>query len=289
MSTASKLAPPTPTLPLPRVPTVVIAPSRGLTSLQLDRLWQYRELLYFMIWRDVKVRYKQTVLGVAWVALQPLLTVLIFTLLFGLLLKVPSGDTPYPVFALSGVIVWQYFTGSLSRVSTSLVNSAHLITKVYFPRLIIPLAGSLSGLVDFCVGLCLMLVTMIVYGVWPDTTMALLPGFLILAMITALGFGLWLAALNVRYRDVNHLIPFVVQTWMYVTPIAYGSSLIPERFRWVLGLNPMTGVVEGFRWTLLRQQPPGDLFALSVCISVIVLVTGVVYFQRTERQFADII
>lgn len=288
MSAVSNMVPPT-SSPLVRVPTVVIAPSRGWSSLQLDRLWQYRELLYFMVWRDVKVRYKQTVLGVVWVALQPMLTVLIFTLLFGMLLKVPSGDMPYPVFALSGIVVWQYFTGSLSRVSGSLVNSAHLITKVYFPRLIIPLAGALSGLVDFFVGLGLMMITMVVYHVRPTVMLALLPAFLLLAMITALGFGLWLAALNVRYRDVNHLVPFVIQTWMYATPIAYGSSLIPDHYRWILGLNPMTGVVEGFRWALLRQPPPGDLFVLSVLISVIVLATGVMYFRRTEHEFADII
>lgn len=271
------------------VPTVVIAPSKGWTSFQLDRVWHYRELLYFLIWRDVKVRYKQTALGVMWVALQPLLTTVIFTVLFDLLLKVPSGDAPYPVFALSGLVVWQFFAGALTRVSTSLVGSAHLITKVYFPRLIIPLTGLLSGLVDFGVGIGLMMIAMVIYNIRPHAALLLLPGFLILAMATALGFGLWLAALNVRYRDVNHLVPFMVQTWLYVTPVAFGSTLIPERLRWLLGLNPMTGVVEGFRWALLNQPPPGGLFVLSVMISVVVLITGMIFFRQTERTFADII
>ncbi len=270
-------------------PLLVIEPSRGWVSLQLDRLWHYRELLFFLVWRDVKVRYKQTALGVAWVVLQPLLTTAIFTVLFGLLLNVPSGDIPYPLFALSGLVVWQYFAGSLNRSSTSLVGSANLITKVYFPRLIIPFAGVLSGLVDFAVGFGLLLVLMLIYRFPPTPTMLLLPFFLLLAMATALGFGLWLSALNVKYRDINHLIPFLMQIWLYVTPVAFGSTLIPERYRWLLGLNPMTGVVEGFRWALLGQQPPGRLFALSVIITLVVLATGLVFFRRTERTFADLV
>lgn len=271
------------------VPTLVIAPSHGWISLQLDRLWAYRELLYFLVWRDVKVRYKQTALGVAWIVLQPLLTTLIFTVLFGLLLDVPSGDVPYPVFALTGLIPWQYFAGALTRTSTSLVGNSHLITKVYFPRLIIPLTGVLSGLVDFVIGFGLLVVTLFIYRVKPTAAAALLPAFLLLAMATALGFGLWLAALNVRYRDVNYLVPFLVQIWLYATPVAYGSTLIPERYRWLLGLNPMTGVVEGFRWALLGQEPPGRLFGLSVTITTLVLITGLFYFRKTERTFADIV
>lgn len=271
------------------IPTLVIEPSHGWLSLQLDRVWAYRELLYFLAWRDVKVRYKQTALGVLWIVLQPLLTTLIFTILFGLLLKVPSGDVPYPVFAMAGLIPWQYFAGSLTRASTSLVGSANLITKVYFPRLIIPLTGVLGGLVDFAIGFVLLLVMMVIYRIKPTPAVVLLPAFLLLAMATALGFGLWLAALNVRYRDVGYLVPFLVQIWLYVTPVAYGSTLIPEQYRWLLGLNPMTGVVEGFRWALLGQEPPGPLFILSVTISLIVLVSGLFYFRRTERTFADIV
>jgi lipopolysaccharide transport system permease protein len=257
--------------------------------LQLDRLWRYRELLYFLVWRDLKVRYKQTALGILWIVLQPLLTTFIFTVLFGLLLQAPSGNVPYPVFALTALIPWQYFSGSLTRASTSLVNSANLVTKVYFPRLIIPLTGVLAGLVDFAIGFVLLIVVMAIYGIRPSQAALLLPAFLLLAMATALGFGLWLSALNVRYRDVNYLVPFLVQIWLYATPVAYGSALIPEQYRWLLGLNPMTGVVEGFRWALLGQEPPGRLFALSVTITIIILMTGLVYFRRTERTFADIV
>lgn len=269
-------------------PVLIIQPSRGI-SLQLDRLWHYRELLYFLVWRDVKVRYKQTALGVLWILLQPLLTTAIFTVLFGLLLNVPSGDIPYPVFALTGLIAWQYFAGSLTRSSTSLVGSANLITKVYFPRLIIPISGVLGGLVDFAIAFVLLLILLLIYRLPLLPTMILLPAFLLLAMATALGFGLWLSALNVQYRDINYLIPFLVQIWLYATPVAYGSTLIPQQYRWLLGLNPMTGVVEGFRWALLGQQPPGQLFVLSILITLIVLVTGLIFFRRTERTFADIV
>jgi lipopolysaccharide transport system permease protein len=271
------------------VPTLVIQPSSGWLSLQLGRIWAYRELLYFLVWRDVKVRYKQTALGVGWIILQPLLTTFIFTILFGRLLSVPTGDIPYPVFALTGLIPWQYFAGSLSRSSTSLVGSANLISKVYFPRLIVPLSGVFGGLVDFAVGMVMLVIVMLIYGVtWTPAILAL-PLFLLLAMATALGFGLWLSALNVQYRDVNYLVPFLVQIWLYVTPVAYGSTLIPEQYRWLLGLNPMTGVVEGFRWALLGTEPPGPLLALAVAITTVVLISGLYFFRRTERTFADIV
>jgi len=272
----------------------IIEPTRGLASLQLRAVWQYRELLFFLAWRDIKVRYKQTALGVLWIVLQPLLSTVVFTLLFGGLLKVPSSGAPYALFALAALVPWQYFAGSMSRVGGSLVNSAHLITKVYFPRLIIPLSGVISTLVDFAIGFGVLIVLLVVYRV-PLTLQALwLPAFLLLAVVTALGFGLWLAALNVRYRDVNYLIPFILQIWMYITPVVYGSSLIPERYRFLLALNPMTGVVEGFRWALLSGSmpdfvPPGPLFGISVAISLVVLVSGVVFFRNTERTFADVI
>ncbi len=274
----------------------IIAPTRGLAALQLRAVWEYRELLFFLAWRDIKVRYKQTALGVAWIVLQPLLSTVIFTLLFGGLLRVPSDGAPYALFALAALVPWQYFSGSLSRVGTSLVNSAHLITKVYFPRLIIPLSGVISTLVDFAIGFGVLVVLLITYRVPLTANVLWLPAFLLLAIITALGFGLWLAALNVRYRDVNYLIPFLLQIWMYCTPVVYGTSLIPERYRWLLALNPMTGVVEGFRRALLQgagvssqAAGGGALTALSVAISLLVLVSGVVFFRNTERTFADVI
>ena len=273
---------------------VVIEPTRGWTSLQLRAMWEYRELLYFLVWRDLKVRYKQTVLGVAWVLLQPVVSMAVFSVLFGGLLKVPSDGVPYPLFAYAALLPWNYFASSLSKSSTSLVGSAHLITKVYFPRLIIPLSGVLSGLVDFGIAFLVLVGLMVYYGVTPTWAIVLLPAFLLLAVLTALGFGLWLSALNVRYRDINYLIPFLVRVWMYLTPVIYGSTIIPERFRFLLSLNPMTGVVEGFRWALLGNRladarPPGVLFAVSIAVTLLVLVGGVLFFRHTEDTFADII
>ena len=273
---------------------IIIQPTRGLASLQLGAVWEYRELLYFLVWRDVKVRYKQTALGVAWVILQPLISMVVFSLLFGQLLKVPSGEVPYPIFAYAALLPWNYFAASLTRSSTSLVGSAHLITKVYFPRLVIPISGVLSGLVDFAVAFLVLVGLMIYYGIVPTWAVVWLPAFLLLALATALGVGMWLSALNVRYRDVNYLVPFLVQVWMYLTPVVYGTTLIPERFRFLLALNPMTGVVEGFRWALLGRRlaearAPGPLLAVSVGISLVILVSGAIFFRSTERTFADII
>jgi lipopolysaccharide transport system permease protein len=276
------------------IPTIVIQPSRGLAALGLRDVWAYRELLYFLAWRDVKVRYKQTVLGVLWVVLQPLVSMIIFTVLFGILLRVDSGNVPYPVFAFAGLLPWNYFSQALTRSSTSVVNSSHLITKIYFPRLVIPLSGVLSSLVDFAIAFGALILLMIVYGIVPTAGLLLLPVLIGLAMVTALGFGLWLSALNVRYRDVGYLLPFLIQIWMYVTPVVYGSNLIPERFRFLLSLNPMTGVVEGFRWALLGPAAVGDylsapLLGISIGISLVVLVSGAFFFRSTERTFADIV
>jgi lipopolysaccharide transport system permease protein len=278
----------------PVVPTVVVQPTRGLAALQLRALWEYHELLYFMVWRDVKVRYKQTALGVAWIALQPVISTVVFTVLFGVLLNVPSGGVPYPVFALAGLVPWNYFAGSLTKSSTSLVGSSHLISKVYFPRLIIPLSGVLSGLVDFGVTFGVLILLMAFYRVTPTWGVLLLPAFLLLAMATALGFGLWLGALNVRYRDVNYLVPFLVQIWMYLTPVVYAVTLIPEPYRWLLALNPMTAVVEGFRWALLGSAAPASqggiaLLVVSLAVVVVVLISGLFFFRSTERTFADVI
>ena len=274
--------------------TVIIRPTTGLASLQLGALWEYRELLYFMVWRDIKVRYKQTLLGILWIVLQPFITIIIFTFLFGRLLNVPTGDVPYPVFLYSALLPWQYFATSLSRSSTNLVGNAHLINKVYFPRLAIPISGVLSGLVDFAVAFLVLAALMLYYRIVPTSAVIFLPLFLLLAVLTALGFGLWLSALNVRYRDVNYLVPFIVQSWMFLTPVVYGATLIPESYRWLLALNPMTGVVEGFRWALLGNYldsaaPPSWLFVVSILIMLIVLISGLFYFRSTEKTFADII
>lgn len=282
-------------LPLPaRAPTVVIQPSRRWAPLDLAALWEYRELLYFLVWRDVKVRYKQTLLGAGWIILQPVVSMIVFSLLFGALLNVPSNGVPYPLFAFAALLPWNYFAGSLARTSGSVVNSANLISKVYFPRLVVPLGGVVAGLVDFCVAFVVLIGLMLFYRMAPTPAIVLLPGFLLLAMATALGFGLWLAALNVRYRDVNYLVPFLVQIWMYLTPVIYPATIIPERYRWLLALNPMTGVVEGFRWALLGgyltdAHAPRGLFAMSVGISLAVLISGAYFFKATERSFADVI
>jgi len=283
-------------LPPDAPPTVVIKATRGLSALQLHALWEYRELLYFLVWRDIKVRYKQTALGITWVVLQPVISTLVFTVIFGLLLNVPSNGLPYPVFAFAGLLPWQYFASALTRTSSNLVDNTNLITKVYFPRLIIPLSGVVSSLVDFAVGLVMMAVLMAIYRVQLSWAVLLLPLFLLLAMATALGFGLWLSALNVRYRDIKQLLPFVVQLWMYVTPVIYPVTIIPAPLRPLLALNPMTGVVSGFRWALLGDasavtgmQAPALLFAISVVITIVVLISGLFYFRSTERTFADII
>jgi lipopolysaccharide transport system permease protein len=260
----------------------------------LGDVWQYRELLLFLAWRDVKVRYKQTALGVAWVVLQPLIAIVIFSAIFGLLLKVPSGDVPYPVFSYAALLPWTYFAGALTRSSTSLVGSAELIRKVYFPRLLVPTSAVVSGLVDLGVAFILLIALMAFFGIAPTPAAALLPVFVVLATLTALAFGLWLSALNVRYRDINYIVPFMVQIWMYVTPVIYGVDIIPERFRFLLGLNPMTAVVEGFRWALLGRAAPvyqtsGWIYAISLCVLAVVLISGLVYFRTTERTFADIV
>jgi lipopolysaccharide transport system permease protein len=247
-----------------------------------------------LVWRDIKVRYKQTALGVVWVILQPLASMVIFTVLFGVLLNAPSGDVPYPIFAFAGLLPWNYFSFALTRSSTSVVTNANLVTKIYFPRVMIPLSAVISGLVDFAVSLVVFAVMMAVFGIVPTLSVLLLPLFLLLAIVTSLGFGLWLSALNVRYRDINHLAPFMVQIWMYLTPVVYATTLIPERFRFLLSLNPMTGVIEGFRWALLGPGvtdtvlAPG-LVALSVGISLVVFLTGLVFFRTTEKTFADIV
>jgi lipopolysaccharide transport system permease protein len=271
-----------------------LRPAKGLAALNLRDLWDYRELIYFLTWRDLKVRYKQTILGFTWVMLQPVINMVVFTILFGQLLNVPTGGIPYPIFSFAALLPWGYFAGSLTRSSTTLVGSANLISKVYFPRMVIPISGVISGFVDFAVAFIILLGMMIFYKITLSWNILFLPLFLLLAMLTALGFGLWLSALNVRFRDINHIVPFLIEIWKYVTPVIYGATLIPEKYRFILGLNPMTGVVEGFRWAILGKNyadtfHPGPLFIISIVISLIVLISGVFFFRNTERTFADII
>lgn len=277
-----------------QIPITYLRPVKGLAALNLKDLWDYRELIYFLTWRDLKVRYKQTLLGFTWVILQPVINMVVFTILFGQLLQVPTDGIPYPIFSFAALLPWLYFAGSLTRSSTTLVGSANLISKVFFPRMVIPIAGVLSGIVDFLVSLIVLIGMMLVYQIIPTWNLLMLPVFLFLAMLTALGFGLWLSALNVRFRDINHLVPFIIEIWKYATPVIYGSTLIPEKFRFILGLNPMTGVVEGFRWAILGSKyvenfNPGPLFIVSISITLVVLISGIVFFRNTERTFADII
>jgi lipopolysaccharide transport system permease protein len=270
--------------------SVVITPSRGWVALRLGELWDYRELLYFLTWRDIKVRYKQTVLGALWAIVQPVLTMVVFSIVFGRLAGIPSDGLPYPLFAFCALLPWQLFAHALTESGNSLVGSQNLITKVYFPRLVIPLAAVVVGLVDFGVAFSVLLGMLAWYGVVPPVTAVMLPLFVLLALATALGVGLWLSALNVQYRDVRYTIPFLTQFWLFITPVAYPASLIPEPWRPVYALNPMVGVVEGFRWALLgRGQGPGLALAVSVGVTLLLLLTGLAYFRRMERTFADVV
>jgi lipopolysaccharide transport system permease protein len=267
-----------------------VAPSRGWVSLKLGELWAYRELLYFLVWRDIKVRYKQTALGAAWAVIQPFFTMVVFSLFFGRLAKMPSDNIPYPIFAYAALVPWTFFANGLTESSNSLVGSANLIKKVYFPRLAVPIAAVLAGLVDFAIAFVVLVGMMLYYGVAPTANVLWLPLFLLLALATALGTGLWLSALNVQFRDVRYVVPFTVQFWLFATPIAYPSSLLPEPWRTVYGLNPMAGVVEGFRWALLgTNTKPGAMVALSSLVAALLLAGGAFYFRRMEKTFADVV
>jgi lipopolysaccharide transport system permease protein len=269
-------------------PVQRIQPPRAWFELRLAELWQFRELIYFFVWRDVKIRYKQTVIGVAWVIVQPLLTMLMFTIFFGRLAKMPSQGLPYPVFYLAAVVPWAYFSNALLSVTNIMVENQRVITKVYFPRLVLPISAAFSGLVDFFVGFLVLVVFTLSYGMRPSLPILLLPLFLLLAVMTVLGVGLWLSALNALYRDVRYLIPFLVQFWMLASPVAYPSSLVPERWRWVYGLNPMVGVIEGFRWALTGRVPsPGPVLYVSVAIVCFLVFGGLLFFNRMEGAIAD--
>ena len=267
-----------------------IKPSKGWMAINFRELWEYRELLGFLTWREVMIRYKQAVLGVAWAILQPLFTVLIFSVIFGRLAKLPSDGIPYPLFSFAALLPWQLFSGSLTRLGTSLVGNANLITKVYFPRLIIPLSAVGAGVVDFGLAFLVFLGMMAFYGVKIHLLILLLPFFILFAVLTSLAVGLWLSALNVQYRDIQHVIPFLIQAWMYASPVAYSAGLIPSGpWRFIYGLNPMAGVIQGFRWILLGGNPPDALMFASVLMVSILLISGLFYFRRMERIFADVI
>jgi lipopolysaccharide transport system permease protein len=272
------------------VPVLRIRPPGGWFDLNLGEFWHARELSYFMVWRDIKIRYKQTVIGAAWAVLQPLATMAVFSLFFGKLAKVPSMGLPYPIFYYSALLPWMYFASALQNSTNVIVEQQRVITKVYFPRLVLPVSSVISPLLDFAISFLFFLAMMIYYRIHPSAVMLLFPLFLALAVLTALGVGLWLSALNALYRDVRYVVPFLVQFWMFASPVVYPSSLIPAQWRWLYGLNPMTGVIEGFRWSLTGQgNPPGVLLAASSCAVLVLVCSGVLYFKKMEAVIADVV
>ncbi|MDD1702937.1 MAG: ABC transporter permease [Methanoregula sp.] len=271
------------------LPTLVIRPPRKWVPVDLRELWAYRELVTSFTLRDIKLRYKQTGLGIAWAVLQPLLTMVIFTVIFGGLAKIPSDGVPYPLFVLAALLPWTLFAEGLTRSTTSMVTNANIMTKVYFPRLIMPLSSIISPLVDFAVSFIILIAMMVYYGFVPTLNILFLPVFLLLALATALGVGLWLSALNVKYRDFQYTVPFMIQIWMFASPVVYASSLVPESLRMWYGLNPMAGVIEGFRWALLGTGAPSAMVLVSVGMVIVLLVSGMFYFRRMEQYYADIV
>ena len=276
--------------PKPDRDVLILRPPKGWGTLNLKDLWVYRELIYFLTWRDLKVRYKQTALGAAWAILQPFLTMVVFSIFFGGLLNVSSGDVPYPVFSYTGLLPWIMFSKALTDASRSLVVNRNMITKVYFPRMVLPMSSVLSSVVDFAIAFVILLGMMVYFQIKPTAAVWTLPFFIVLALITALGVGLWLSSLNVIYRDIGYVLPFLTQLWFYLTPIVYSATIVPEQWRILYALNPMVGVVEGFRWAILgTDTAPGPVVAVSVVIAVLLLITGMFYFRRMERNFADLV
>ncbi len=285
---STNIAEATPTLT--EVPGVRITPPHGWFELNLAELWQNRELLYFFVWRDIKIRYKQTAIGAGWAVLQPLMTMLVFTLFFGKLAHIPSDGLPYPIFYYSALLPWMYFAAAVQNATNTIVENQRVITKVYFPRLALPIAATLSGLVDFGVSFILFAGLMLYYRMPFTWNLLLLPVFALFAVLTALGVGLWLSALNAIYRDVRYVVPFLVQFWLFASPVAYPSSLVPAKWRWAYGLNPMAGVIEGFRWATSGHGPaPGRLLLVSVAVVLVVLFAGLIYFQKMETTIADVV
>jgi lipopolysaccharide transport system permease protein len=271
-------------------PVITILPPKGLVPLELRDLWEYRDLLYLFVWRDIKVRYKQTIVGTSWAIIQPFIAMIVLSLFFGKLAKMPSEGIPYPIFAYSALVPWTYLVNVLSQSSNSVVSNRAVVTRVYFPRLIIPMTTVLTGLMDFAMAFAMLLGMMLYYGILPTAAILTLPFFLLLGIATALGLGLWLAALNVKYRDIGFTLPFLTQVWFFVTPIAYPSSLVPERWQAIYGLNPMAGVVEGFRWALLgKTEAPGMILAGSVLVAACLLIGGLYFFRHKEDTFADVV
>jgi lipopolysaccharide transport system permease protein len=271
-------------------PFIRLQPTRGWTSLKLREIWEHRELMGIFVWRDLKVRYRQTVVGALWAIVQPFLTMVIFSIFFGRLAGIPSDSIPYPIFSYAALVPWTFFANSINQASNSLVNNAEMIKKIYFPRLTMPLASVLGGLVDFILAFIILLGMMLFYGFVPTINILWFPLFVLLAMMTALGVGLWLAAMNVQFRDVRYMVPFITQAWLFATPVAYPSSLLSEPWRTLYGLNPMVGVVEGFRWALLgTNTAPGPMIIVSFMVALLILISGIYYFRRMEKTFADVI
>lgn len=272
------------------IPVILVRPSKGWASLNLGELWRYRELVYFFIWRDIKVRYKQTLLGAAWAIIQPFFVMVIFNIFFGKLAKIPSDGIPYPIFSYVALLPWQLFENGVRKAGNSLVSGRNLLTKVYFPRLAIPIATVIAGLVDFALALTILLGMMWFYDYSPTKWILFTPLLLILALVTALGTGLWLSALNVTYRDVGYIIPFILRVWFFLTPITYSASIVPEEYQTIYALNPMTGVIQGFRWAMLGAgEPPSALILASTVAAVFLMISGLFYFRRMERTFADVV
>jgi len=278
---------------LPSPPIVRITPPSGWWAIPFGELWEYRELIYFFVWRDIKIRYKQTAIGAAWAVLQPFLTMLIFSLFFGALAHIPSQGLPYPIFYYSALLPWMYFAASLQNATNTIVENQRVITKVYFPRLALPISAVLSGLVDFAISFLMFVAMMAYYHIHPTLAVLWMPVFLLMAVLTALGMGLWLSALNAIYRDVRYVVPFLVQFWMFASPVVYPSSLVSARWpkwAWLYGLNPMVGVIEGFRWSIAGSgEPPGRLVLISSGVVLVVLLSGLAYFQRMETTIADVV
>jgi len=271
------------------IPTLIIKPPKKWVPVDFQELWNYRELLLSFTRRDIKIRYKQTALGFLWAIIQPLFMMLIFTIIFGGFAKIPSDGIPYPLFSFAALLPWMLFSEGLTRSTMSMVANSNIITKVYFPRLIMPISGILSPLVDFAVSITILILMMAYYGFVPTINVIFLPLFILLALATSLGVGLWLSALNVKYRDFQYTVPFIIQLWMYASPVVYPASMLPQSIRFLYGLNPMAGVIEGFRWALLGTAVPSSMIFVSVCVVVVLLVSGMFYFRRMEQYYADIV
>ena len=272
-----------------RVPVTIIRPLYGWLPIDLKELWEYRELVYTFAMRDVKVRYKQTALGAAWAVIQPFMMMVVFTIFFGKLAKIPSEGIPYPLFSYVALLPWTLFSEGITRSTNSMITNANIMTKVYFPRLVMPLSGILSPLIDFMIAFVILIAMMLYYGFVPTINIVWLPVFILLALMTSLGVGLWLSAFNVQYRDFQYTLPFLIQLWLFASPVAYPSNLLPESSRWIYGLNPMAGVIEGFRWSLLDTNPPSTMIAFSFVIVIVLLISGAYYFKRMEKIFADVV